>query len=125
MLKEVNDLGLVNDLSDYKVSFNQFNKVLGFFIDDTIVGFLDYSVIYDRLEVNYIFVKEKYRRQNIAYRLLSYIINNYNYENITLEVNINNIKAINLYQKLGFKIIATRPNYYNGVDGYLMERRSL
>ena len=77
MLKEVNDLGLVNDLSDYKVSFNQFNKVLGFFIDDTIVGFLDYSVIYDRLEVNYIFVKEKYRRQNIAYRLLSYIINNY------------------------------------------------
>ena len=125
MLKEVNDLDLVNNLSDYKVSFNQFNKVLGFFIDDTIVGFLDYSVIYDRLEVNYIFVKEKYRRQNIAYRLLSYIINNYNYENITLEVNINNIKAINLYQKLGFKIIATRPNYYNGVDGYLMERRSL
>ncbi len=125
MLKEVNDLDLVNNLSDYKVSFNQFNKVLGFFIDDTIVGFLDYSVIYDRLEVNYIFVKEKYRRQHIAYRLLSYIINNYNYENITLEVNINNIKAINLYQKLGFKIIATRPNYYNGVDGYLMERRSL
>ena len=59
MLKEVNDLDLVNNLSDYKVSFNQFNKVLGFFIDDTIVGFLDYSVIYDRLEVNYIFVKEK------------------------------------------------------------------
>ena len=123
MLKEVNDLDLVNNLSDYKVSFNKFNKVLGFFIDDTIVGFLDYSVIYDRLEVNYIFVKEKYRRQNIAYRLLSYIINNYDYENITLEVNINNIKAINLYKKLGFKIIATRPNYYNGVDGYLMERR--
>lgn len=123
MLKEVNDLDLVNNLSDYKVSFNQFNKVLGFFIDDTIVGFLDYSVIYDRLEVNYIFVKEKYRRQNIAYRLLSNIINNYDYENITLEVNINNIKAINLYKKLDFKIVAIRPNYYNGVDGCLMERR--
>ena len=63
------------------------------------------------------------KKQNIAYRLLSYIINNYDYENITLEVNINNIKAINLYKKLDFKIIATRPNYYNGVDGYLMERR--
>ena len=71
MLKEVNDLDLVNNLSDYKVSFNQFNKVLGFFIDDTIVGFLDYSVIYDRLEVNYICVKENYRSQNIAFRLLS------------------------------------------------------
>ena len=83
MLKEVNDLDLVNNLSDYKVSFNQFNKVLGFFIDDTIVGFLDYSVIYDRLEVNYIFVKEKYRRQNIAYRLLSYIINKFDYVDST------------------------------------------
>ena len=74
MLKEINDLNLVNDLSDYKVSFNQFNKVLGFFINSNLVGFLDYSIIYDRLEVNYIFVKEEYRRKNIAYTLLKYII---------------------------------------------------
>ncbi len=123
MLKEINDLNLVNDLSEYKVSFNQFNKVLGFFINSNLVGFLDYSIIYDRLEVNYIFVKEEYRRKNIAYTLLKYIIDNYNFVNITLEVNINNNKAINLYQKLGFKIIAIRPKYYNGIDGYLMERR--
>ena len=123
MLKEVDDLNLVNGLSDYEVSFNQFNKVLGFYINSNLVGFLDYSIIYERLEINYIFVKEEYRRKNIAYTLLKYIIDNYNYENITLEVNVNNNKAINLYQKLGFKIIAIRPKYYNGIDGYLMERR--
>ena len=123
MLKEVNDLNLVNNLSDYQVSFNQFNQVLGFFLNDNLIGFVDYSIIYDRLEINYIFVKEEYRKQKVAYRLLKYIIDNYNYQNITLEVNINNIPAINLYQKLGFKIVATRPKYYNGVDGYLMERR--
>ncbi len=123
MLKEINDLNLVNNLSDYQVSFNQFNQVLGFFLNDNLIGFVDYSIIYDRLEINYIFVKEEYRKQKVAYRLLKYIIDNYNYQNITLEVNINNIPAINLYQKLGFKIVATRPKYYNGVDGYLMERR--
>ena len=123
MLKEVDDLNLVNGLSDYEVSFNQFNKVLGFYINSNLVGFLDYSIIYERSEINYIFVKEEYRRKNIAYTLLKYIIDNYNYENITLEVNVNNNKAINLYQKLGFKIIAIRPKYYNGIDGYLMERR--
>ena len=40
--------------------------------------------------------------------------------NITLEVNINNISAIKLYEKNGFKVVSKRENYYNGVDGYLM-----
>ncbi len=124
MLKEVNDLDLVNDLSDYKVSFNEFDKVLGFFIDDTIVGFLDYSVIYDRMEINYIYVLEKHRKKGIGYQLLKYVIDNYSYD-ITLEVNVNNIVAINLYKKLDFKIVAIREKYYNGIDGYLMERRIL
>ena len=123
MLKEINDLSLVNSLSDYQVTFNEFNKVLGYFIDEKLVGFLDYSVIYERLEINYIFVKEEYRRQSIAYNLLKYIIDNYNLD-ITLEVNINNHSAISLYQKLGFEIVAKRPKYYNGIDGYLMERRA-
>ena len=123
MLKEINDLSLVNSLSDYQVTFNEFNKVLGYFVDEKLVGFLDYSVIYERLEINYIFVKEEYRRQSIAYNLLKYIIDNYNLD-ITLEVNINNHSAISLYQKLGFEIVAKRPKYYNGIDGYLMERRA-
>ncbi len=123
MLKEVNDLTYLNSLSDYKVSFNAFNKVLGYYLDDNLVGFLDYSVMYQRIEINYLFVVEKYRRQNIASKLLSFIIDNYEYDNITLEVRIDNDKAINLYKKFDFKIINIRSNYYNGVDGYLMERR--
>lgn len=123
MLKEVNDLTYLNSLSDYKVSFNAFNKVLGYYLDDNLVGFLDYSVMYQRIEINYLFVVEKYRRQNIASKLLSFVIDNYEYDNITLEVRIDNDKAINLYKKFDFKIINIRSNYYNGVDGYLMERR--
>ena len=40
----------------------------------------------------------------------------------TLEVKINNYIAINLYQKYGYKKVAIRKGYYNGVDGILMER---
>ena len=84
MLKEVNDLGLVNDLSDYKVSFNQFNKVLGFFIDDTIVGFLDYSVIYDRLEVCKKLIKEYISNKGVLENYHSF---NYHLENEELMLN--------------------------------------
>lgn len=123
MIKEIDDLELLNNLSDYKITKNAFNKVLGYVLNNEIIGYLDYSVMYDKIEINYIFVLESYRRKNIANQLLNYVINNYDFENITLEVNINNIGAINLYKKNGFNIIGIRPNYYNGIDAYLMERR--
>lgn len=121
MIKEVNDITYLNSLSDYKVTLNPFNKIIGYYINDLLVAFLDYSVMYEKIEINYIFVVNEYRRKNIAYNLIKYVIDNYKFDNITLEVNINNINAINLYKKLGFKVISIRKNYYDGIDGYLME----
>ena len=43
-------------------------------------------------------------------------------KSITLEVREDNISAIKVYEKLGFKRKAIRKNYYDGVDGILMER---
>ena len=79
--------------------------------------------MYERMEINYIFVKEEYRKNNIGYELIKYMIDNNEFDNITLEVNVNNDCAINLYKKHGFEIIGIREKYYNGIDGYLMERR--
>ena len=121
MIKKIKDIDYINNLSNYKVTLNNFNKVIGYYFDNKIVGFLDYSVMYEKIEINYIFVIEEYRKKGIAYNLIKYVIDNYDFENITLEVNINNISAINLYKKLGFNIIGIRKKYYNGVDGYLME----
>lgn len=120
MINYIKNINYVNTLSDYKVSINPFTKILVYIINDEIVGFLDYSLIYDRIEIDYIFVKSEFRNQKIAYKLIRYMMNE-NYTNITLEVNINNIYAIKLYKDLGFEIISIRKNYYNGIDGYLME----
>ena len=121
MIKEIKHINYINNLSDNKVTLNPFNVIIGYYVDNVVVGFLDYSVMYEKIEINYIFVIDKYRRKKVAYNLLKYIMDNYNFENITLEVNINNISAINLYKKLGFKIVGIRKKYYNGIDGYLME----
>ena len=121
MIKEIKDINYINNLSNYKVTLNPFNKVMGYYINDILVGFLDYSVMYGKIEINYIFVVDNYRRSGIAYNLIKYVVDNYDFENITLEVNVNNVSAINLYKKLGFKIIGIRKKYYDGIDGYLME----
>ncbi len=121
MIKEIKDINYIKNLSNYKVTLNPFNKVIGYYINDILVGFLDYSVMYEKIEINYIFVINEYRRKSIAYNLIKYVVDNYDFENITLEVNVNNVSAINLYKKLGFKIIGIRKKYYDGIDGYLME----
>lgn len=123
MIKEITDVSYVNTLSNYKVSLNTFNHLLVYEIDDKIVGFLDYSKMYEKMEINYIYVIEQYRKNHIGSSLLEYMISCNEFENITLEVNINNISAINLYKKFNFEVVATREKYYNGVDAYLMERR--
>lgn len=42
---------------------------------------------------------------------------------ITLEVNTENLPAVNLYKKFGFKILGTRKKYYNNkFDAYIMTK---
>lgn len=124
MIKELEEIEYLNTLSDYQITITPFTKVIGYCLDEIIVGFLDYSLIYNKIEINYIFVKEEYRNKKIAFSLVKYIIENNEFENITLEVNKNNFYAIKLYESLGFKVIGIRENYYNGTDAYLMEVKS-
>lgn len=105
-------------LEDYKI--NPFAKILIAKVESEIVGFLYYSDIYDRLEINRFEVYEKYRKNGIGEKIISQLINNTQY-NISLEVNCENVPAINLYKKVGFIEVAIRKGYYNGVDGILME----
>lgn len=122
MIKEIENYEILNINFDYKVSNdNPFVTLIGYYIDDNIVGFIDYSLIYDKIEINYIFVDEKYRKKGIAFKLFNYLFNEYSdIKNITLEVRKDNYAAINLYHKLGFIDVAIRNNYYNGIDGILM-----
>lgn len=89
-------------------------------------GILVFNLIYDRIELNYIVVKSCFKRQGIAQEMLEYLFKfskMNNIRNITLEVNKNNIPAINLYIKNGFKQVAVRKNYYGLDDAILMIRK--
>ena len=92
---------------------------------DKIIGFLLYSLIYDRIEIEQFEVITKERGKGIGDKLLKYLIEKYqdtDIKNITLEVKEDNIVAINLYEKYGFKKVSTREKYYDGINGLLMEK---
>ena len=100
---------------------NTFSTTIGCYEDD-IIAFLTYSFMYDRAEIDYIYVDLKYRNNGIAQALFNEMINNIGNVSISLEVNINNKAAIEFYKMNGFKIVSKREKYYQGVDGYLMVR---
>ena len=105
MIKEEN-------LGNYKIKYNYIenNNILGFIIIE----------ITDVINIIDVFTYEEYRNKGICTKLLKYIINKYN-KKFMLEVRIDNIKAINLYKKLGFIVIHKRIKYYKDVDALIME----
>lgn len=126
MIKEItsSSLELKKFLNENKISIidnDPFSKFIVYLEDTKIIGFLSYSVIYERAEINYIFVLESYRGKKIASKMLKYMISSCKIcDNITLEVRESNTIAISLYKKFGFKEVAIRENYYNNEDGILM-----
>ena len=101
---------------------NTFIKVLLLFEDNKVIGYLYYSDIYDRAEINQIEIDSFHRNCGNGKKLMEYMINHVD-KDITLEVKNDNDPAIKLYKKYGFKEVATRKGYYQGTDGILMERK--
>lgn len=94
--------------------------------DNKVIGILDYSLIYERIEIDNIKVNENYRNRNIGSKLMSYLISvaiENRVVNITLEVRKSNEVAIHLYKKFGFREVAIRKYYYGDEDAILMEKQ--
>lgn len=108
-----------------KYKDNVFTNWLVYKINNKIVGFINYDSIYEKSEIEYIYVEKDFRNQGIATILLNEMIESLkksNINSVTLEVNKDNIVAINFYKKNSFKEIAKRENYYGDKDAIVMIR---
>ncbi len=122
-----NNMNFPNDdfLTKKEVSTELENNPYGNYLllieKDKIIGYIYYSDIYERAEINQFEVKPTHRNCGKGNELLKYLIEKLQ-KNITLEVKQTNASAIHLYEKNGFKKVAIRKGYYNDIDGILMER---
>ena len=106
------------------VNNNPFARKLEYVSDNDVIGYLEYSLIYDRIEIDNFLVIDEYRGSGVGSKLLSFLVDlakKYNAINITLEVRVSNNIAIHLYKKFGFREVALRKYYYGDEDGILME----
>ncbi|MCI8411055.1 MAG: ribosomal protein S18-alanine N-acetyltransferase [Clostridia bacterium] len=94
-------------------------------INREIVGFAGIKIILDESDIMNIVTKKNYRNKGIGSLLLENLItisNNLNLNSITLEVNEENMPAIRLYEKFGFRHLGVRKNYYKDKNGIIMTK---
>ena len=84
--------------------------------DDTILGYICYSLVADEVHILTLATDPQYRRQGIAHSLIMDSIEKgrvYGAVRADLEVRESNESAIRLYQGLGFALVGRRPRYYS------------
>lgn len=107
---------LESDLSKYVVAKE----------NEKIVGFAGVILLPDDVEITNIVTKKSERKKGIGKLLLDKLIK-MAFElkkDISLEVNEENLAAINLYKKSGFEEVGRRKKYYNGInDAIIMTKK--
>ena len=94
----------------------------------TTQGFIIFNQVLESAEIISIAVDPNFQKQGIATLLMQHLIDNdvkKETKEIFLEVACDNRPAINLYTKIGFKKVGTRPKYYlrneSRIDAYIMK----
>lgn len=131
-MKYVDDVFLIEktffDLQNSSVIEDSLkSETLNYFVlldGEKVVGFYECSIVLDEAELFDIAVDLSYQGKGLSKFLMEHFMNickEKQVRTIFLEVNTNNIKAINLYTKFGFVEYSRRKNYYGDNDAILMK----
>ena len=121
-ISELDNCFISKDYILSELTNNPFAKILILKENNEVIGYIYYSVIYERAEINQFEIDFFHRNCGKGSFLLKSMIETVE-KDITLEVKKDNIPAITLYEKNSFVKKAIRKGYYQGVDGILMERK--
>jgi len=103
---------------------NKFSKRFVLEEDGKVVGYVIFWVIKDEATIMTFAVDPNYRSRGYGEKLLREAIEKLGnkVKRVVLDVRKSNLRAINLYKKLGFKVVTERKGYYSdGENALLME----
>ena len=116
-----------DDFWNYKILEEELNSANSYYLvakaENEIVGFAGIKVVLDEADIMNIVVKNSKRNNKIGSLLLEHLTSlskKLNCKSLSLEVNEDNLPAINLYKKFGFEQIGFRKNYYEDKNGIVM-----
>ena len=92
--------------------------------DQRVAGFCSFWLVVDEIHINNVAIRPALRGQGIGTGLMHKVFDEarrLGAKRATLEVRVSNERARRLYERLGFYVAGTRPNYYaNPVEDALI-----
>ncbi len=109
-------------------SFENNTVFFGAVCNNEIVGYCGMQIVLDQGFITNVAVLQNHRKCGIGKALIEQLLNYAKQQNlsfVTLEVRVSNLAAISLYDKMGFKNMGTRKNFYRDPteDAYIMTRQ--
>ena len=92
-------------------------------LDNIVVGFAGFTILYDEADITNIVVNKNYRHIGIGSAMLKELITlatSLNISVLNLEVNSSNLFAIDLYKNFSFYQCGLRKKYYNNSDDAIL-----
>lgn len=119
---QVND-NFINLFNLEDIILSEYEYLFGYYLDNKLVGFIHLTKSFEIVDIINVVVDINYRRKGIANELIKYCMNYFaDVVSFMLEVNVNNVSAISLYEKNNFKVIHKREKYYGNDDALIMKR---
>ena len=94
---------------------NKFSHFFAYTVDGKIVGYVCVRIMYEEAQICNIAVLTEHRRKGIATQLLQTVAafaTEQGCERAELEVNVQNLPAVEMYRKNGYKEEGIRKNFY-------------
>jgi ribosomal-protein-alanine N-acetyltransferase len=132
-INDLNEILVINDTQEHrwdKMKFIEiFNYELPFWVlknkDKSILGYIICAIFLDEIRIMNLCVKQAYQRLGYGEQLIRHALTSTGDVSWSiLNVRVKNYKAVNLYLKVGYKILCCRENYYCDFDNessYLMQ----
>ena len=101
-------LSLFNQPMLVDLNSNPFTKYILYLEGNNYIGFIQYSIIYDRAELDYIYVDDKFRSSGIGSKLMNEVellAKQKGINKIKLITTNDNLQALKFYQKRGYRIV--------------------
>ncbi len=104
---------------------NPYSIYLGYKVKNELIGFINFNIMYDQAELNYIYVKPDYRNTSIGTYLMEAMLkrcSDSGVKEITLEVRKSNDAGVGLYKSFDFEEVSIRRGYYKDEDALLLKK---
>lgn len=108
----------------YELEENEFSYVYVLENEGVIIGYYGFWVMFDEIDITKVSIRKEFQGMHLSDILMKDCfmrVDNLECVRINLEVRTDNVRAINLYKKYGFKDVCVRKDYYGkGEDALMM-----